>query len=98
MKSNKRQFKNLSSKSCNRIDSIYESPVYIYETPETENNSNGESETQVSNKQSVFDITRRYFECRKLNPKHRFCIFVLVMIVVLLIMVEVISLSFIFKQ
>ena len=82
----------------NRIDSIYEAPLYIYETPE--NNSNEESETPAYKKHSqvVFDIIRRYFECRTLNPKLRFCIFVLVIILVLLIVIEVISLSFIFKQ
>ena len=98
-------------KPSNRIDSIYEAPMYIYETPKTENNSNeeyinpysdnntnDETETPASNKQSVFDITRRYFECRKLNPKQRFCIYVLVVILVLLIIVEVISFSFIFQQ
>ena len=83
-----------------RSDSIYEEPLYIYETPETENNSNEESETPANKKHSqvVFDIIRRYFECRKLNPKQRLCIFVLVIILVLLIVVEVISLCFIFKQ
>ena len=100
-----------SERPCNRVDSIYEAPMYIYETPKTENNSNeeyinpysdnntnDETETPASSKQSVFDITGRYFECRKLNQKQRFCIYVLVVILVLLIIVEVISFYFIFQQ
>ena len=87
-----------SERPSNRIDSIYESPIYIYETPKTENtsnekyiklysdnNTNDESETPASNKQAVFGIIRRYLECSKLNPKQRFCICVLVVILVLLI-------------
>ena len=92
----------------NRIDSIYEAPIYIYETSKTENtsyekyiklyNTNDETETSASNKQALFGIIRRYLECGKLNPKQRFCICVLVVILVLLIILEIISFSFIFKQ
>ena len=102
-----------SERPCNRVDSIYEAPMYIYETPKTENNSNeeyinpysdnntnDETETQPFNKhlQAVYRIARRYIGCSKLNPKQRFCIYVLVVILVLLIIVEVISFYFIFQQ
>ena len=102
-----------SEKPSNRIDSIYEAPMYIYETPKTENNTNekyikpysdnntnDETETPAYNKhlQAVYRIARRYIGCSKLNPKQRFCIYVLVVILVLLIIVEVISFSFIFQQ
>ena len=102
-----------SERPSNRIDSIYEAPMYIYETSKTENNSNeeyikpysdnntnDETETPAYNKhlQAVYRIARRYIGCSEFNPKQRLFICMLAVILVLLIIVEVISFSFIFKQ